>query len=215
MDTEFVRWPLKDLAGYLDGAISTIVTVKPSASSATIDISLVRGTKQAVPDDQRIVQLLDIMSNKEGVNGAGGRAIRATSRAELDSNVPRWRDPAHVPFRKEVRQFIFDELLPREFWVTPGNDGTGIVEAVVSMLPLTLVEQLNGADPAVLESWDIPIGLPDNYEPAILDFILYRAFNKEDPAAAPQRALTHYQAFATAIGLQTQVEASTSPSRKK
>jgi hypothetical protein len=49
----------------------------------------------------------------------------------------------------------------------------------------------------------------------LLDYVLYRAFSKEDPAAAPQRAVTHYQAFATAIGIQSQVETATSPGRKR
>lgn len=214
IDTDFVRWPMHELAGWLDHGVLSIITVKPSASSETIELSLARGTKQKLPDDQRIRQLLDLMRNLGGSNGAAGRAIRSVSRSELDGNQPNWHDPRYVPFRKEVRHFVFDETLPREFYVVPGNDGTGSVEAAVATLPERVTDRVTG-DVDVLESYEIEVGIGDEYEPALLDYVLYRAFSKEDPAASPQRAVTHYQAFATAIGLQTQVETATSPGRKR
>lgn len=214
IDDEFIRWPVRELAGWLDHGVLSIITVKPSASSETISLSLVRGTKQTLPNDQRIRQLLDLMRNLGGTNGAAGRAIRSVARSELDGNEPNWHDPRYVPFRKEVRQFVFDEALPREFYVVPGNDGTGVVEAAVATRPERVVDRVteNITD---IASYDVEIGIGDEYEPALLDYVLYRAFSKEDPAAAPQRAVTHYQAFATAIGLQSQVESATSPGRKR
>ncbi|KQV27838.1 hypothetical protein ASC97_05585 [Rhizobium sp. Root1203] len=214
LDDEHVRWPLSELAGWLDEGVRAIVTVKPSASSVTMELSLVRGTKQKLPeDDTSILQLLDVLRNIEGVNGAGGRAIRSASRAELDSNQPRWHDPSYVQFRKEVRQFVFDEGLPREFFVYPGNDGTGKIDAAVAKLPTTIVSRHSGSVDDI-STWAIGVGIADQYQPALLDYVMYRAFSKEDPAAAPQRAVTHYQAFATAIGLRSQVESATSPGRK-
>lgn len=214
MDVDFVRWPVKELAGWLDHGVLTIITVKPSASSETMSLSLARGTKQMLPNDQRIRQLLDIMRNLGGANGAAGRAIRSVSRSELDGNEPNWHDPRYVPFRKEVRHFVFDETLPREFYVVPGNDGTGTVEAAVATLPERVVDRVT-TNVDDIESYNVEVGIGDEYEPALLDYVLYRAFSKEDLAAAPQRAVTHYQAFATAIGLQTQVEQATSPGRKR
>lgn len=214
MDVDFVRWPISELAGWLDHGVLSIITVKPSASSETIELSLDRGTKQKLPDDQRIRQLLDLTRNLGGANGAAGRAIRSVSRSELDGNEPNWHDPRYVAFRKEVRHFVFDETLPREFYVVPGNDGTGLVEAAVATLPERVVDRVTG-DTDTLASYELEVGIGDEYEPALLDYVLYRAFSKEDPAASPQRAITHYQAFATAIGLQTQVETATSPGRKR
>lgn len=213
LDEEHVRWPLAELAAWLDEGVRAIVVVKPSASSVTMTLTLDKGTKQKLPDDASILQLLDIIRNVEGINGAAGRAIRSASRAELDSNQPRWHDPAYVPFRKEVRQFVFDEGLPREFFVYPGNDGTGQIDAAVAKLPATIVERHEG-DETSLATWELVVGIADQYQPALLDYVMYRAFSKEDPAASPQRAVTHYQAFATAIGLRSQVESSTSPGRK-
>lgn len=213
LDEDAVRWPRAELASWMDEGVSQIISVKPSAASTLILIPLSRGTRQSLPDDPSIVQLLDIIRNAEGDRGAAGRMVRATTRAELDTNQPRWHDPSYVPFAKEVRQFVFDELLPRDFFVFPGNDGFGSVEAAVSKVPATVMSRATG-DLATLDAWDIPIGLPDHYQSALLDYVLYRAFSKEDPAASLQRATTHYQTFATAIGLKSQVEASTSPGKK-
>lgn len=214
MDSDFVRWPVRELAGWLDHGVLQIITVKPSASSETISLTLARGTKQTLPNDQRIRQLLDLTRNLGGTNGAAGRAIRSVSRAELDGNQPNWHDPRYVPFRKEVRHFVFDEMVPRVFYVVPGNDSYGIVEAVVATLPERVVDRVT-TNIDKIASYNVEIGIGDEYEPALLDYVLYRAFSKEEPAAAPQRAVTHYQAFATAIGLQSQVETATSPGRKR
>lgn len=215
LDEEHVRWTPGELAGYIDDAVKTIVTVKPAAASKVATIPLVRGTSQRLPLDQRYKQLLDIRRNVHGANGAGGRAIRATTRAELDANAPRWHDPSYVPFRPEVRQFVFDENLPLEFLVVPGNDGTGSVEAVVVQTPTLLLEQVPEASWDDITAWDgIGVALDDIYEPAVKDYVLYRSFSKEDPAAAPGRAATHYQMFATVLGVRSQVESATSPARK-
>lgn len=214
LDEDHVRWPLPELAGWIDEAVKNVVLAKPSASSATVLLTLAQGTKQKLPDNQRIVMLLNIVRNIVGA--AAGRVIKPTSVNQLDTADPNWHSAAHWPFKKEVRQFVFDETLPREFYVFPGNDGTGQVEAAVSKLPLTVVEQLpESADGSQISSWDIDVGLGDEYAAPVLDYVLYRAFDKEDPASSPGRAVAHYQVFATALGIQSQVQTANTPNRKK
>lgn len=216
LDEDNVRWPLPELVGWIDEAVKNIVLVKPSASSMTVTLNLEVGTKQVLPDDQRIVMLLNITRNVGGTGPTVGRVIKPTSINQLDAADPYWHNPARWPFKAEVRQFVFDEALPREFYVFPGNDGTGQIEAAVSKLPPTIVEQVaDGADENELATWDIDTGLADEYTAPVLDYVLYRAFDKEDPASSPGRAVTHYQAFATALGIQSQVETANTPNRKK
>lgn len=216
LDDEHVRWPLPELAGWIDEAVKTIILAKPSASSVTIGLDLALGTKQTLPEDQGIVLLLNIVRNLGGTGSNAGRVIKPTSANQLDATEPYWHNPLRWPFKSEVRQFVFDETLPREFYVFPGNDGTGQVEAVVSKLPATVVSQVaEGADQDAMDSWDIETGLSEEYAAPVLDYVLYRSFTKEDPAASPQRAVTHYQAFATALGIQSQVENANTPNRKK
>jgi len=216
LDEEHVRWPLAEIAGWIDEAVKNIVLVKPSASSITITLELDEGTKQKLPDDESIVMLLDIIRNLGGSGISAGRMIKPTSRNQLDAADPYWHNPLRWPFKSEVRQFVFDETTPREFYVFPGNDGTGQVEAAVSKLPATVISQIApDADKRELATWDKPTGLSDEYTAPVLDYVLYRCFGKEDPAAAPGRAVTHYQAFATALGIQSQVETANTPNRKK
>lgn len=216
LDEDHVRWPLDELAGWIDEGVNNIVLVKPSSSSVTVTLSLAEGTKQKLPDDQGIVMLLDITRNVGGEGLSAGRIIKPTSRNQLDAADPYWHNPARWPFRSEVRQFVFDEVTPREYYVFPGNDGTGSVEAAVSKLPTSVVSQVQeGADLSLIETWDVPVGLADEYRAPVLDYVLFRCFDKEDPAAAPGQAVTHYQAFATALGIQSQVETANTPNRKK
>lgn len=213
LDEDFVRWPAREMAGWLDEGVKATVMAKPSASTKDMPLKLAKGTRQTLPEDLRIVQLVDITRNLDA-NGNGGRMIRPTTRANLDTHEPRWHDRSAVPYRREVRQFTFDEVNPRSFFTYPGNDGQGIVEAVVSVLPETLISRMQGNGSA-LSSWDIEIGLPEVYEPALLEYLMYRCWSKEDPSSAPGRAVSHYQVFASTLGIQSQVESGTGPKRKQ
>ena len=129
----------------------------------------------------------------------------------LDAQAPYWHDPRQTLYKNEVRQFVFDEESPRSFYVYPGNDGTGKVEAVLSELPAVIAAS---GDPTLLASYGQDIGLQDVYLSAILDFVLFRAMSKDDDAGNPAGAVAHYQAFATAVGLKTQVEGANSPNAR-
>lgn len=212
MDEEFVRWPLSELANWIDLAVKTIITAKPSAKSKSLTLTLTEGTKQSLPADQGIIQLLDIIRNVNP-DGSAGRMIRVTARSELDSNEPNWHNKTRVPFRREVRQYVFDEILPRTFWTYPGNDGTGKVESLVSFLPNTVKSQHSG-DATDISTWDIEVGLDDQYQPAVLDYVLFRCLSKESPEASIAKAGNFLNAFTNTIGVQTQVEGATTPTRR-
>lgn len=212
LDPTYVRWTLPEMAGWIEEAVSSIVLVKPSASSGEIQLDLVAGTRQSLPDDESIVLLLDIVRNVNRSTGAPGRAVKPVTRDSLDSLEPDWHSPAKVPYKAVVRHFVYEQIVPRTFFVYPGNDGTGSVEAHVSVLPPKITGLVSiGADTSQIGTWDVDLGIGEEYQAAVLDYLMYRAFSKEDPAASPQRAAGFYQSFATIIGLQTQVEDAQSP----
>lgn len=213
LDDEFVRWPLAEIAGWIDRGVETIITIKPSAKSKTLNLTLVAGTKQTLPNDAGIVQLLDVVRNMGADGATPGRMIRQTARSELDSNEPNWHNAAKVPFKSEVRQFVFDEILPKTFWVYPGNDGTGKVESVVSYLPATVTEQHTG-DASDIATWNIDVGLDDQYRPALLDYVMWRALSKEEVAATFQKATAFMQSFQASLGVQVQVEAANAAGKR-
>ncbi|MPZ36676.1 MAG: hypothetical protein GEU95_01215 [Rhizobiales bacterium] len=210
-DIEHVRWPLPELVRWVNDGMRATVLAKPSANSATVALTLVEGTLQSLVDDAHLLLLRMPRNLKQASPPIGGRAIRPTNREVLDASEPSWHDRSVVPFKKEVRQYVYDEANPRGFYCYPGNDGTGIVEAVVSLLPTLLTAS---GDPDVLASYSAELGLPETYGVIVLDYVLYRSYSKDDVGADPGRAQMHYQAFASALGIKLQVEGASSPNSR-
>jgi hypothetical protein len=213
-DEDHVRWTLPELCRWINAGVKATILAKPSAKSETRAITLVEGTKQAVPTSPAPtpLNLLSITCNLiTATPRVAGRAIRATTRAQLDGAEPGWRDTRTVRFRKEVRQFIFDENVPLEFEVYPGNDGTGIVEAALSILPTPLAASGDVDD---IASYAADIGLPEPYSEPIFDYVVYRAQSKDATSGDAGRAAAHYAQFANAVGLKIQVEGASSPNRR-
>lgn len=216
-DEGFVRWLPSELCQWLNDGIKAIILAKPSAKTETRVLTLAEGTLQAIATVAGAPTPLALISINRNIRQSapvriGGRTVRATSGAVLDASEPYWHDPNQVRFKAEVRQYVYDEQNPLEFYVYPGNDGTGKVEAVVSVLP-DLLEATGDADD--IASYDTEISLPEPYSVPLLDYVLYRAFSKDDTVAMPGRSMAHYQAFATAIGLKIQVEGASSPNSRR
>lgn len=215
LDETYVRWPLAELAKWINEGVRAIILAKPSAKSTTIAVQLQKGTLQSVPQtgDPQPLRLLSIVRNlKSADDRVGGRIVRPTKRSLLDAQAPYWHDERRVRFQKEVRQFCFDEENPLEFYTYPGNDGNGIVEAVVSTLPAPLEPS---GDPEDIASWEADIGLQEIYLGPLTDYVLYRSQLKDDVASNTGRSAIHYQQFATALGIKVQTERTTSPNRDR
>lgn len=209
-DTDNVRWPLTELADWINEAQRAIVLAKPSANSQSVALTLVAGALQSLTTASHLI-LLRITRNLETASPrVGGRVIRPTTRDILDGSDPNWQVVDDDCVRSEVRQYVYDEENPREFYVYPPNDGEGIIEAVVGVLPTMIAT----TGTALSDYTALSIGLPEPYAPVILDYIMFRALSKDDPAANITRAQVYYQSFATAVGLKLQVELTNSPNIK-
>lgn len=216
-DEEHVRWPLPELANWINDAVSAIIIAKPSASSESRIIPLARGTWQQVPQGgsfPRPHALLEIRRNVRDPadRASGGRIVTPVGMNALDAQAPNWHDPKHVSFRREARHYVFDEAVPLEFYVYPGNDGHGHVEVALSTMPAPLAA--SGA-PDLLASYEGQIGLPDLYSVPVLDYVIFRTQSKDDDGAMPGRAMAAYQQFAAAVGIKVQVEGATSPNARR
>lgn len=216
LDEGYDRWTLPELKKWINEAVKALILAKPSAHTSSIVVSLQSGTLQLVPHDgtPKPLRIVAITRNiKEDASPRiAGRAIRPTDRSLLDTQEPNWHESKYVKFRPEVRQYVFDEENPLEFYVYPGNDGTGKVEAVVSSLPALLA---NSGDENLIGSYEADLGLQDIYLGPLTDYVCYRAQLKDDTAANVGRASIHFQNFATQVGLKVQVERATSPNRER
>lgn len=191
------RWTNEELLDWLNESYQAITGIKPDASSVNGEITCTAGTKQQIPADG--LMLLDVVRNITG----GGMAVIRTSRAALDATRRRWH--GEEP-QLEVEQFVFDDQDPRHFYVYPPALATTKLEIIYASVPTP-----HAAEQATENSHEV-IRLPDAYAPAMVDYILSRAYAKDaEHSANLQRSGMHMQAWQAALGLKGQVDIAVSP----
>lgn len=214
-DETSVRWPLVELVMWLEDGQREIALQKPSAVSVNRVMPLDAGTLQTLPDDA--IALLRIVRNIVSVEGDGrrnpGPVIRVCARDMLDAQNRNWHDSRDVRYSRTVKHYVYDEEDTRSFYVYPGNDGTGMVEAVVAIDPARIIIA-RGADAEDLAAYEVELTVQSIYVNALVDYVLYRAFAKDAQYAGnAQRAALHYQQFANALGIKFNQEALSSPNQ--
>jgi hypothetical protein len=193
-DETNVRWPEAELLGWLNDGQREIVLAKPDAYTKNQALQLAAGTKQALPTDG--LMLLDVVRNMGTDGTTAGAAIRVVSREVMDAQNPNWHtDTASAT----VKHYVFDPRDPKRFYVWPKSAGTNYVEIMYAAIP---ADVLIGAT----------ITLDDIFMGALIDYILYRAYSKDtEYAGNVNRAGTHYQAFANALGLKSAAQMASNP----
>ncbi len=220
-DASNTRWPLPEIADWINEGQRAIVLAQPSASSMTMQLDLAVGTLQSLPTavSPLPLSLLSLTRNLQTQDNprASARAITIAERADLDAQEPQWHDATYTRPKTEVRHLIFDENNPREYYVYPPNDGSGAVEAVVSILPtlLAIPEDSDTPGPTDLAAYDILIALPEPYSVPLLDYVLSRCYGKDDLEGDVIKAQAYFAQFAAAVGLKIQTQTSSSPNRKR
>lgn len=214
LDEDYVRWNLPELLKWLNDGLLAIVTQKPSATAATVTLPLEEGTLQNIPDKYN--GILRVVRNMRGEKSdrMPRKIVSVVGVDTLDAVNPSWHDPDSVLFKQQVKHIVFDEANPRAFYVYPGNDGTGYIEAVLSEIPqpITLAD---GADAENIESYNIPLTVNEIYSNALLYFVLHRAYAKDaQVAGAAARSAAWYQQYANELGIQVTVETNMSPNVK-
>lgn len=193
-DAGAVRWTATELCDWLNEAQRAIVLAKPNAISGSVTIDLATGTKQSVPAEYTV--LSRVVRNV----GNGGKAVRTLARREiLDAQIPGWHDETGLPFAAAVQYVWQDQMSPREFYVVPGNDGTGEVEAIVGH-NATDVPRPAGSAALETENYTTESEFEDIYQGILLDFLLFRAFSKDGEAPdAANRAQGHLNLATNAL----------------
>jgi hypothetical protein len=200
-DTGAVRWPATELLKWLNDGQREIAIHKPTAVTNTVTLSLDAGTRQDLP--ATYVSLVSVHRNVDG------NAIRPIDRSVLDNQIPGWQDTNVLPYAADVTHVIFNEANPREFYVAPGNTGTGEIEATVAVLPTDIAEP---ASPLDIASYTANLAVPEIWRGAMVDYVLYRAYSKDTQSPnAANRAAAHYQQFASAIGIKVATDQALNP----
>ncbi len=195
-DEDAVRWPLSERLSYINDAVREIIASKPNAATVTTTLTLATGTLQRLPDGyttlSRVTRNLTVAHDAPG-GPVGAEAIRPiASRDDLDALIPGWQSNASL-FAQRVVHVIYDLADPRVFYVAPGNDGTGKVEAVVG---LQLADIPVPPSPLLIDSYSAVIPLRDPYRNAIREYVLHLCYAKDAgiPAAA-NRSVAYLNSF--------------------
>ena len=206
-DTTSVRWPEAELLRYINDAQREIVNYRPESSAKTDNVQLVTGTKQTLPTDGlRLIKVTRNMSDASG-GATGKRAVRIVNVDILNTQEPDWNDPTvggDAQHGTVVKHYIFDEDDPKNYYVYPGVNGNAYLEIVYSKAPTDLTSGSSNLD------------IDDIYGNAVIDYVLFRAYQKDSEYAGnAQRSATHYQLFLQCIGQGMQAQEMVSPNNDR
>lgn len=193
------RWKNDELIGWLNESYQAIVAIKPDASSVSAVMDCAPGTRQQIPLDGH--RLLDVIRNT--ATEANGYSVTRISRAALDATRRSWHNEKPSV---SVEHFVFDENDPKHFYVYPPAVSTAKLEILYSakLLPHSIEQPGTGSAEE--------IRISDYYAPAIVDYILARAYSKDAESQANlQRAQMHSGSFVNMLGADAQAGAVFSP----
>ena len=195
-DNTNVRFPNSELLKFFNDAQKEVVLHRPDAKMVNTTYACVDGSKQTLPS--AALRLIEIVRN------VGGRAVTQVQKRILDETLPNWHET--TAGTNKIEHFVYDPADPKNFYVYPkGASGTHSLEIVYSSSPSEITISDFGSDVQV-------ISLDDVYANCILDYVLYRSYQKDSEFAGnAQRAMMHYQSFANALGVKTQADGATTP----
>lgn len=196
-DSTNVRFPNDELLKFFNDAQKEVVLHRPDANMQNVNnFTCVAGSKQTIPTTG--LRLVDVVRN------VGGRAITQVDRKILDETLPNWHETTADSTRK-IEHFIFDPADPKHFYVYPKATTAFQLEIVFSAAPSDISISNFSTDTST-------ISVDDVYANSLLDYILYRAYQKDSEFAGnAQRSMMHYQGFTNALGVKTQVDAAVTP----
>jgi hypothetical protein len=196
-DESHVRWTVAELISWINEGAGALVTVRPSAGSKLVVLTLVAGTQQQLDDD--VVQLLDVVRNVGADGVTPGGAIRLAERHLFDSADPSWHTRAG---KATIKHYIYDDRTPDVFYVYPPALANTKVQASITAMPALVV---TGTDSLQLDT---------QFESALVNYVVFRALAKDSEYANGAIATGYYQAFQAALGGKDAGEQSVSPNTK-
>lgn len=196
-DTTSVRWPGSELLDWLDDGLREVVLQLPEAGATNESMALATGTKQTIPASG--IQFIDAVRN------TSGGAVRIVSREVLDAQRIDWHTDTPST---TIKHFTFDPRDPRRFYVYPPAATGASLDIVYSKAPSAVAR--SGTAPNQTSASTLPID--DIYANVLVDYMLYRAYSKDaEYAGNAQRAVSHYTAFANALGVKLKNEMDRNP----
>lgn len=188
-DEQHDIWTEAELIVWVDDALTAIINQRPDAYVKRTIVSLKEGTYQDLPEDGMVlIRLTRNMSTHTAITGL--------PLDMLDDQNPSWRMPV---LASVVEHYVYTDRDPKHFEVFPSVAANTLIELDYGAMP-----------PSVTKDTDtIPLG--KEYVNIFTDWVLYRAWSKDDEAANLNKATVHFQAFSQGLGIKTQTEKAIMP----
>ena len=195
-DTAKVRYTNEELLLFFNDAQREVVLHRPDANTVNFNFTCSAGSKQTLGTQD--LRLVDVVRN------VNGRVVTQVDRKLLDDTLPNWHN-ATATVDKKIEHFIYESGDPKNFYVYPNALNTHQLEIVTSRAPSDITVSNFSTDTQT-------IGLDDLYANAILDYLLYRAYQKDSEfSGSVNQAQMHFQSFANGLGIKTRSDAATDP----
>lgn len=198
LDEAAVAWSDPDLLNYLNEAQRAAVFLKTDANPVQEHVGLAVGIVQSIPQGQSGVLdgvgVLDVTHNFSGTTA--GRVVTLVDKELLDETNRFW--PSSTP-ESVVENWCADPRDPTRFYVSPPNDGTGIVNVVY------------GAIPDQVFTTSQSIGLRDTYVPFIINYMLAQAYGKNSLRGDTAKSGYYMQQALQMLGIRAQTQIAVAP----
>lgn len=191
IDAAKVTWADSELIGYLNEFARTTAQVKHDLHTIREAIGLEAGVSQEVTSDINAVALLDITSNV-----ASGTTVTQVDKALLDETNRFW--PADDQ-TTDVDNFSMNVKEPLRFYVTPPNNGYGLVNAVLGVIP------------EAVAALDDPWPVHEQWQAAAVNFVLARAYAKNSQKQDLVKSNAYMQEWGKLIGLKSTTQIAFTP----
>ena len=196
-DTGNVTLTVPQLLEWLNDAIRALVLVRPDASSTTATMQLAPGTKQTLAAGE--LRLIRVIMNMGTDGTTPGKAVLLGDMNALDAFNPDWHT---ATVNTVVREYMFDETRPDEFWVSPPVHATTAVH----------VQVVKSVLPAVIAAVGDVLTVDDIYGPPLIEWCCYRAFSRDSEKTPNwQRGARHFAAFFNLLQIKMQSDMAINP----
>jgi hypothetical protein len=183
------------LINWINGGQLLLALVRPDSSSQAILHTLLSGSAQGLPTGA--LRLLDVTRCVDPVQDKHLSTVSLVDRHALDSTVRNWHS---ATASNVIRHYVYDNRLPRVFYVYPPAKAGARLELFVSTVPTkvnVLTDQLS---------------VPDTYLDAMLEYCLFRYYSYDtEYSQNPELANGRFKAMQVLLGVKLTRDLALSP----
>lgn len=173
LNDEGVRWTEPELLTYYNDGLEVIAGFRPSAFADTVSHTLTTSATRQGP-----------VSNARGIFGVyrdgGGTALRRVAMRTMHA----YADWASSQGTSPPTDYSLDGGEPDHFWVAPRPSSPESVSVRIAREPARVA----AADDPVLY-------LQPRFQHVLLDYVLHRAFAKDDDVGSGEKSRMYYREF--------------------